>query len=159
LGNGRIDGLRDVLYIHPDRFERGRSVEVVSALATVNERLAKERRPYLLMGPGRWGSFDSWIGIPVLWHQISWARVIVELPASDMPMDPSQGTHFFHNVTSAGIGYFSLTGSRDGEFIRWDALEALPGESIGPWLRHVRLETPLSVRMDGQTQQGVITLS
>lgn len=159
LGNGRIEGLRDVLYIHPDRFERGRSIEAVSALAAANERLARERRPYVLVGPGRWGSFDPWIGIPVLWHQISWAKVIVELPASDLPTDPSQGTHFFHNMTSAGIGYFSLAGSSDSEFIRWNVLETLPGESIGPWLRHVRLDAPLSVRMDGQTQRGIITLS
>jgi hypothetical protein len=159
LGNGRIEDLRDVLYIHPDRFDRGRSVEVVSALATANERLAREKRPYLLVGPGRWGSFDPWIGIPVLWHQISWAKVIVELPASDLPTDPSQGTHFFHNMTSAGIGYFSLAGASDNEFISWYALETLPGESVGPWLRHVRLDAPLSVRMDGQTQHGIITLS
>jgi hypothetical protein len=73
-------------------------------------------------------------------------------------MDPSQGTHFFHNLTSAGIGYFSLTGSNEEEFIRWDLLDALPANSVGAWLRHVRLRAPLAVRMDGQTQQGVITL-
>jgi hypothetical protein len=158
MGNGRIEGLRDVLYIHPQRFDRAKSADVASAVESANERLAKQRRQYLLIGPGRWGSFDPWIGIPVVWHQISNARVIVEVPASDLAMDPSQGTHFFHNMTSAGIGYFSLTGGDDGEMLRWEMLDALPGEDLGPWLRHVRLPQPLAVRMDGQTQQGVITL-
>jgi len=158
MGNGRLEGLRDILYVCPDVFERGRSAEVASEVARANERMAKERRPYVLMGPGRWGSFDPWIGIPVVWHQISWAKVIVEFPARDLPMDPSQGTHFFHNMTSAGIGYFSLSKLNEQEFIRWDLLESLQPEVISPSLRRVRLDVPLSVRMDGQTQQGVITL-
>jgi hypothetical protein len=158
MGNGRVEGLRDILYVHPESFDRGRSAEVASAVAKVNERLARELRPYVLMGPGRWGSFDPWIGIPVVWHQISWAKVIVEFPATDLSMDPSQGTHFFHNMTSAGIGYFSLSRINEREFVRWNLLEALEGEGVTPWLRLVRLSTPLSVLMDGQTQQGVITL-
>ncbi len=158
LGNGRIEGLRDILYIDSAKFDRGRSAEVASVVAEINERLTRERRHYVLMGPGRWGSFDPWIGIPVAWHQISWARVIVEVPAKDLPMEPSQGTHFFHNMTSAGIGYFSLGESNEKEFVRWELLDALPGEEIGLGVRHVRLTHPLSVRMDGQTQQGVISL-
>ena len=159
LGNGRIDGLRDIVYVDPARFDRGRSAEVASVVAGINERLVRERRPYLLLGPGRWGSFDPWIGIPVTWHQISGARVIVEVPANDLPIEPSQGTHFFHNMTSAGIGYFSLCGSNEKEFVRWEVLGELPGEEIGPGVRQVRMTHPLSVRMDGQTQQGVILLS
>ncbi len=158
LGNGRIEGLRDIIYVDCAKFDRGRSAEVASIVAEINERLTRERRHYVLIGPGRWGSFDPWIGIPVAWHQISSARVIVEVPARDLPMEPSQGTHFFHNLTSAGIGYFSLGGSNEKEFVRWDLLEALPGEDIAPGVRHVRLTQPLSVRMDGQTQQGVISL-
>lgn len=158
LGNGCIEGLRDVVYVDASKFDRGRSAEVASVVAEVNERLSRERRQYVLIGPGRWGSFDPWIGIPVVWHQISWARVIVEVPAKDLPMEPSQGTHFFHNMTSAGIGYFSLGGSNHKEFVRWDLLQALPGEEIALGVRHVRLAQPLSVRMDGQTQQGVISL-
>jgi CheY-like chemotaxis protein len=158
LGNGCIEGLRDILYVDSARFDRGRSAEVASVVAEINERLTRERRHYVLIGPGRWGSFDPWIGIPVAWHQISWARVIVEVPAKDLPMEPSQGTHFFHNMTSAGIGYFSLSDSNEKEFVRWDLLKALPGKEIALGVRHVRLPRPLSVRMDGQTQQGVISL-
>ena len=158
LGNGCIDGLRDILYVDSARFDRGKSAEVASVVAEMNERLTRERRHYVLIGPGRWGSFDPWIGIPVAWHQISWARVIVEVPAKDLQLEPSQGTHFFHNMTSAGIGYFSLSGSNEKEFVRWDLLDALPGEEIAPGVRHVRLTQPLSVSMDGQTQQGIIAL-
>jgi hypothetical protein len=158
MGNGRIDGLRDILFVHPEQFERGRSVETASAVALANERFARERRPYLLMGPGRWGSFDPWIGIPVVWHQISWARVIVEYPPKDLPTEPSQGTHFFHNMTSAGIGYFSLGGESEQEYVRWDFLTASPSEEVGSGVYLVRLAAPLSVRMDGQTQQGAIVL-
>lgn len=159
LGNGCVDGMRDVVYVDAAKFDRGRSADVASVVADLNAKLVRERRPYVLIGPGRWGSFDPWIGIPVAWHQISGARVIVEVPATDLPMDPSQGTHFFHNMTSAGIGYFSLTESSDKEFVRWDLLGSLPGEEAGLGVRHVRLKTPLSVRMDGQTQQGVIVLA
>ncbi len=159
LGNGRIEGLRDIVYVDRARFDRGRSAEVASAVAEINERLIREQRHYVLMGPGRWGSYDPWIGIPVVWHQISWARVIVEVPAKDLPLEPSQGTHFFHNLTSAGVGYFSLGELSEKEFVRWDLLDALQGKEIAPGVRHVRLARPLSVRIDGQTQRGVIALA
>ena len=131
---------------------------MASVVAEVNTRLTQEGRHYVLIGPGRWGSFDPWIGIPVAWHMISWARLIVEVPAVDLPIEPSQGTHFFHNMTSAGIGYFSLAETNEKEFVRWELLNALPGEEIALGVRHVRLSHPLLVRMDGQTQQGVISL-
>jgi hypothetical protein len=158
LGNGCIEGVRDILYVDSAGFDRGRSAEVARVVAEFNERLAGEDRHYVLIGPGRWGSFDPWIGIPVSWHQISRARVIVEVPARDLPMEPSQGTHFFHNMTSAGVGYFSLGEPTEKEFVRWELLAALPGEEVAPGVRHVRLDRPVSVRMDGQTQQGVISL-
>jgi len=158
MGNGRVEGVRDILYIHPERFDRSRSAEVAGTVSELNDRLLREGRHYVLIGPGRWGSMDPWIGIPVVWHQISRARVIVEVPALDIPMDPSQGTHFFHNMTSAGIGYFSLSEMGDEDYVRWDLLEDLPGEAVKPWLRHVRLQAPIVIRMDGQTQHGVLCL-
>jgi hypothetical protein len=158
LGNGRVEDLRDVVYVDGEEFNRARSTEVASVVAEINDRLAREDRHYVLIGPGRWGSFDPWIGIPVVWHQISWARVIVEVPAKDLPMEPSQGTHFFLNMTSAGIGYFSLGGANEKEFLNWGLLKALAGEEVAPGVRHLRLSRPLSVRMDGQTQRGIIAL-
>lgn len=158
LGNGSVDGIRDIVYIDPIGFDRANSNDAAAVVATVNEKLVRERRPYILIGPGRWGSFDPWIGIPVVWHQISLARVIVEVPARDLPMEPSQGTHFFHNMTSAGIGYFSLCGNTGTEFVRWELIRPLPGKQYAQGVRHVRLPQPLTIRMDGQNQQGVIAL-
>jgi hypothetical protein len=159
LGNGVIDGLRDIVFVDPQFFDRGRSAEVASVVAEANEMLRRERRHYVLIGPGRWGSFDPWIGIPVGWHQISLARLIVEVPARDLPIEPSQGTHFFHNLTSAGIGYFSLCEFSEREFVHWDLLRALGGTEIASGVWHVRLAHALTVRMDGQAQQGVVVLA
>ncbi|MBA3973184.1 MAG: hypothetical protein C0504_03075 [Candidatus Solibacter sp.] len=158
LGNGGVDGIRDIVYIDPVGFDRANSGDAAAVIAAVNQKLVRERRPYILIGPGRWGSFDPWIGIPVVWHQISQARVIVEVPAKDLPMEPSQGTHFFHNMTSAGIGYFSLCGNSETEFVRWERIRPLPAKSYAHGVRHLRLPQPLTVRMDGQNQQGVIAL-
>jgi CheY-like chemotaxis protein len=158
MGNGRIEGVRDLVYVDPSRFDRSASVEAAAAVSALNDRLRSERRPYLLIGPGRWGSLDPWIGIPITWHQISGARAIVEVPLRDLPMDPSQGTHFFHNMTSAGIGYFSLAEVDETSFVRWDLLDALPGEWTTPWMRHLTLEEPLQVRMDGHTGRGLVSL-
>ena len=158
LGNGSIDGVMDIVYIDAAAFDRANSTAAAAVIAGVNEKLARERRPYLLIGPGRWGSFDPWIGIPVVWHQISFARVIVEVPPKDLPLEPSQGTHFFHNMTSAGIGYFSLCGNSETEFVRWDLIRSLPSKHLALGVRHVRLTQPLTLRMDGQNQQGVVAL-
>lgn len=159
LGNGSVEGIRDIVFIDSDGFDRATSTDAASVIAMVNEKLARERRPFVLIGPGRWGSFDPWIGIPVAWHQISFARVIVEVPAKDLPLEPSQGTHFFHNMTSAGIGYFSLGGDTESEFVRWQLIRSLPGKQYALGVRHIRLPQPLTIRMDGQNQQGVIALS
>ncbi|MDH7568575.1 MAG: PEP/pyruvate-binding domain-containing protein [Armatimonadota bacterium] len=159
MGNGRLENVADVVYIHPERFDRAHSRHVAELVAALNQRMVREGRRYLLMGPGRWGSMDPWIGIPVAWHHISQAAAIVEVPARDLPMEPSQGTHFFHNMTSAGVAYFSLPATTDADFVRWDLLDALSGEELEGLVRHVRLQKPLTIRMDGQTQQGVIALA
>ncbi len=158
LGNGLIEGVRDIVYVDPQSFDRAKSPEAAAAVAAINERLTRERRQYVLIGPGRWGSFDPWIGIPVGWHQISGARLIVEVPARDLPIEPSQGTHFFHNMTSAGIGYFSLSDPNGSEFVRWQILRSLPGSEIAPSVWHVRLPQPLSIIIDAQAQRGVVAL-
>jgi len=154
-----------MVYVKPANFKASNSETIASRMEMLNSRFREDKDPetgrgrgYVLVGPGRWGSSDPWLGIPVKWSQISEARIIVESGLENFRIDPSQGTHFFHNLTAAGIGYFSLCESSEREFVRWDLLEALPGEEIAPGVRHVRLAQPLSVRMDGQTQQGVISL-
>jgi len=156
LGNGYVQNLMDVVYVKPECFEPARTVEIAGEIGRINEALKREGRQYLLIGPGRWGSADPWLGIPVRWNQISESRVIVETTLQDFVIDPSFGTHFFHNVTSLGLGYFTVHGAHGGGTLRWDWLDAQPAVAETERLRHVRLATPLDIRIDGSTGRGVI---
>jgi len=128
LGNGRIEGLRDIVYVEPAGSIAGKAPKSHRKWRRSTIGWSASAGP-ICSSAGTLGSFDPWIGIPVTWHQISGARVIVEVPASDLPIEPSQGTHFFHNMTSAGIGYFSLSGTSENEFVRWELLDSLPGRA------------------------------
>ena len=155
LGNGVIDGVRDVVYVHPSRY-RGRDTrQLAQAVARLNERLVKERRPYALIGPGRWGTADRWLGVPVEWPQVSAARLIVEV-ASDARIEPSQGTHFFHNIAALRVGYFCVAPGSDGQFVDFDWLEGVPAVEEAGGVRHVRLDAPLEAWLDGRTGRGVV---
>jgi CheY-like chemotaxis protein len=154
LGQGRIQGVCDIVYVKPEAFERGETVAVSAEVEGINAALMAEGRPYLLIGPGRWGTADRWLGIPVEWRQIAGARVIVETELTDAPFAPSEGTHFFHNITSAGIGY--LTVQRPGGRIDFDWLAAHPAQGETHFLRQVRLERPLDIRIDGRSGRGVV---
>jgi DNA-binding response OmpR family regulator len=155
LGNGRIDGIRDIVFVRRDAFRRESTVDVASDVGRMNQQLVAQKRPYLLLGPGRWGSADRWLGVPVQWTQISGARVILESDLEDLKVEPSQGTHFFQNMTSYGIGYFNALES-EGGMVDWDWLESLTPTTETRWLRHVRLDEPLELRIDGRRGEGVI---
>jgi hypothetical protein len=122
----------------------------------VNRHLVGEGRGYLLVGPGRWGTADRWLGIPAAWHQISGARIITELAVPGFRVDPSQGTHFFHNITSLRIGYFTVDLTRNGEWVDLEFLESLPAITESSFLRHVRLEHPLAGRISSREGLGVV---
>jgi CheY-like chemotaxis protein len=154
LGQGRIQGVRDVVYVKPAAFDRSQTLTVASEVGAVNRALIEEGRPYLMIGPGRWGTADRWLGIPVEWHQIAGARVIVETELEDVAVTPSEGTHFFQNITSFGIGY--LTVQRHSGSVDFDWLAAQPASGETSFLRHVRLERPLDVRIDGRSGRGVV---
>ncbi len=156
LGNGLIRGIRDVVYVHPARFRRSESEIVAQEVDRINHRLESAGRPYLLMGPGRWGTADPWLGIPVVWRQVSGAKVIVELERPDLPIDPSQGTHFFHNLTSQRVGYFTIDLGNREQLADLDFLEAQPAEEGSGRVRHVVLDPPLEVRIDGRVRQGSV---
>jgi hypothetical protein len=156
LGNGRIDGLRDLVIVDPSAFERGRSREVAESLGRMNTKLRAEGVSYLLFGVGRWGSRDPWLGIPVDWAQISGARVIVEATPRDIEVTPSQGSHFFQNLTSFGVGYFTVDGAGTKGFVDWAWLTDLPAVEIEGPVRRLRLTAPAVVMMDGRTGAGVI---
>jgi hypothetical protein len=153
--------LVDVVAVMPETFDRGRTPEIAQHVGALNERLQGEERPYILIGPGRWGSADRWLGIPVPWSAISGARAIVETGLEGIDVPPSDGAHFFHNVVSLGIGYFTASQDQKGaatprDRVDWDWLRAQPHEESTTWVRHFRLPAPVTVRIDGRRGEGVI---
>jgi len=156
LGNGRIDNIRDIVTVNFDNFDRHKSAAVAQSIAGFNAALQKEERPYLLVGVGRWGSSDPYLGIPVGWNQIAGARVIVEAGFRDFRVTPSQGTHFFQNLTSCNVGYFTVNPDAGDGYLDWDWLAAQPAERENGCARHVHLDAPVMVKMSGRTGEGVI---
>jgi len=156
LGNGRIEDLRDIIVVDYHRFERSRSAEVARDVAHFNAQLSETRTPYLLIGVGRWGSNDPWLGIPVEWDEISGARVIVEAGFRDLRVTPSQGSHFFQNLTAFQVGYFTANPDAGEGLVDWPWLNALPAAEEQGCVRHLRFETPLTVVMNGRTSRGLI---
>jgi hypothetical protein len=155
LGNGTVDGIRDVVYVKPESFDTSKTRTIAAEIERMNQRLLGENRPYVLIGFGRWGSADPWLGIPVAWSQIAGARAIVESTRPDLQTDPSQGSHFFHNITSFRIAYFSVR--HGGAYpIRFEWLDARPAAAESAHVRHVRWDRSLEVLVDGRTGRGVI---
>ncbi len=158
LGNGEADDITDIVYVRPRSFDTVRTRAIASQIETMNRSIADAGRRYLLIGFGRWGSSDPWLGIPVKWSQISRAGAIVEASLPDLSTDPSQGSHFFHNLTSFRVFYFTLRHATSDR-IEWDWLEGLEGIAETDFVRHVRVRTPLRVRVDGRTGRGLIARS
>jgi hypothetical protein len=155
LGNGTIDSTRDVVYIDPDRFDERRTHDIARELEVVNRTLVEAKRPYLLIGFGRWGTTDPLAGVPVEFAQISGAKVIVELSLPGPASTPSQGSHFFHNVTSFKIFYFSIH-HWEKYGVDWNWLKEQTNVFKGAFVRHVELSSPLSIKVDGRSGRGVI---
>jgi CheY-like chemotaxis protein len=157
LGNGKNNDIADIVYVKPRDFKPESTVEMAKEIDRLNGLLIKEKRPYLLVGPGRWGSADRWLGIPVQWKQISGVRAMVELRNLVIKADPSQGSHFFQNITSLGIHYLTVTeDSGSGDHFDWQWVEGLPAVAETVFLRHVRLEEPFLLKIDGRTCEGVM---
>ncbi len=156
LGNGRVADLRDIVVVDFHRFERGHSQDVAEGVAHLNAKLSDAGTPYLLIGVGRWGSNDPWLGIPVDWDEISGARVIVEAGFRDFRVMPSQGSHFFQNLTAFQVGYFTVNPDAGEGFVDWKWLASQPALEGYGCVRHVRFEEPLMVLMNGRTSRGMI---
>jgi CheY-like chemotaxis protein len=156
LGHGRIADIRDVIVIDAHRFERSRSREVAQSVAHLNAVLSETGTPYLLIGVGRWGSTDPWLGIPVAWDQISGARVIVESGFHDFRVAPSQGSHFFQNLTAFQVGYFTVNPDAGEGFVDWKWLEQQPAVQEDGCVRHLVFDSPITVLMNGKTSRGMI---
>jgi CheY-like chemotaxis protein len=156
LGNGRIESLYDIVAVDSQRFERSRSREVAEAVAHFNALLSGDNRPYLLIGVGRWGSNDPWLGIPVEWDEISGARAIVEAGFRDFRVTPSQGSHFFQNLTAFQVGYFTVNPDAGEGSVDWRWLAEQPAVQEQGCVRLLRFDQPLRVVMNSKTGQGVI---
>ncbi|QQS38329.1 MAG: histidine kinase [Ignavibacteriales bacterium] len=156
LGNGIIGGLYDVVVVDYQKFERAKSREAANEVSHINTRLVNEKRPYLLIGVGRWGSLDPWLGIPVTWDQIAGAAAIVESGFKDLNVTPSQGSHFFQNITSFRIGYFTVNAAFDMGFIDWDWLRDQNAEEELEFTRHIRFDKPITVKINGHKNRGII---
>ncbi|MDR0660701.1 MAG: phosphoenolpyruvate synthase [Prevotellaceae bacterium] len=156
LGNGIIDDVYDFVYIKPETFDPSQSREMVEEVDALNEKMQKEGRYYVLVGPGRWGSSDPWLGVPVKWSQISNARTIIESGLENFRVDPSQGTHFFHNLTSLQVGYFTINPYMDDGFYDLNFLKEQPTLFETKYLRHVRFTKPIVIKMDGKKSIGVV---
>jgi CheY-like chemotaxis protein len=156
MGNGKIDSVRDLVVVAPDRFDRGKSTEVAQEVAQLNAAMQAAGTPYVLIGVGRWGSRDPWLGVPVTWEQISGARAIVEASFRDLHVTPSQGSHFFQNIVSFNVGYFTLNPGVGGDRIDWEWLASQRAERETAFVRHLRFDRPVVVKMNGKRNQGVI---
>ncbi|MBI5727435.1 MAG: histidine kinase [Ignavibacteriales bacterium] len=156
LGNGAYDKFFDIIVVDYNKFERGKSREVAEEVAKFNEKLTAARRPYILIGVGRWGSLDQWLGIPVSWDQISGASVIVESGFKDFAVTPSQGSHFFQNLTSFRIGYITIDPHQKLGFVDWEWLAAQPAVEEKKFTRHLEFTRPACVRLDGHQGKGII---
>jgi len=159
LGHGISEDVTDVVYVKtPDDFTAANNPTIATDIERINQRFLDAGSSYVLVGPGRWGSSDYWLGIPVKWPHISAARIIVEVGLKNYNVDPSQGTHFFQNLTSFGVGYFTInTYTGDGLFQK-EVLDAMPAVEETEYVRHVRFDHPLKIMMDGKKQQGVVLL-
>ena len=156
MGHGITDYIQDIVVVDADRFERAKSRDAAHEVAQFNEKLLALKRPYLLIGVGRWGSLDPWLGIPVKWAQISGAKIIIEAGFRDMEVDPSQGSHFFHNITSFRVSYFTVNSITQNGYVDWEWLRSRPAEEEKRYVRHIRLAKPIVAKINGHQNRGII---
>jgi len=155
LGNGKYTHISDILFVDPAAFDAGMTVKIAAEIGSFNAPLVSAQRPYLLIGPGRWGSADRWLGIPVKWQDISGVGAMIEIRNKQLNADPSQGSHFFQNITSLGIPYISVNENRS-DFLNWAQMKDLPVKGAGEFITHVQLDTPLILLIDGRSGECVI---
>lgn len=158
LGHGISEDVTDVVYVkYDDQFSAMNNFYVADDIERINRKFLADGKNYVLIGPGRWGSSDHYLGVPVKWPHISAARVIVEVALKNYNIDPSQGTHFFQNLASFGVGYFTVdTNTEEGGFVNKEMLDAMPAVEETQYVRHVRFDRPLRILMDGKKQEGAV---
>lgn len=158
LGHGIMEDVFDIIYVKTEGYTASNNQLIAYEIEKLNRKFLDEDKHYVLVGPGRWGSSDTWLGIPVKWPHISAARVIVEAGLTNYRVDPSQGTHFFQNLTSFGVGYFTINAYMNDGLYSQEFLDAQPAVEETQFLRHVRFEHPIVVKMDGKKKLGVVMM-
>ena len=156
LGHGVTSTLMDIIYVKPECFDASKTFMIAKEIESMNERLAEENRYCMLVGPGRWGTQDHWLGIPVHWGQISQAKVIIETDLADFRVKPSQGTHFLQNIIAQGVGYISIPYGSESSYIDWNWLSKQKRVSETEYVRHVRFDAPFVVKIDGRSRKAII---
>lgn len=156
MGNGKIDYITDVIFVDDEKFDNNRTLEMTNEIEKLNKQMLKKNKKYILIGPGRWGTRDKFIGIPVVWSQISQAKVIVEVGLKKFPLDASLGSHFFHNVTSMNVGYFSISDQSRHSFVDWEKLKKQKVVEETTFFKHVEFSEPLTILMDGKKMVSAI---
>ncbi|MBW2653847.1 MAG: phosphoenolpyruvate synthase PpsA [Deltaproteobacteria bacterium] len=155
LGNGEYKDIYDIVYVDPETFKAEKTIEVAAEINKINALFNKNNRKYVLIGPGRWGSSDRWLGIPVVWNDISNVGVMLETTIESIKADPSQGSHFFQNITSLGISYITISDKGD-DFIDYEFFRCQACENTTTYLKHIKFETPIKILVDGKTSQAVL---
>ena len=156
MGNGVFKDLYDLVYVNPETFDPAKTRLIAQEVGELNQTLLTENKKYILIGFGRWGTSDPWIGIPVEWYQICNARLVVETNLENFKIDPSLGSHFFHNLTSLGLGYFHIANTTSTEFILWEWIKKQPVFRETKYVKHLRFDRPLQVKIDARGSRGVI---
>jgi CheY-like chemotaxis protein len=156
LGMGSIDGIEDIIYVKEESFDSAHTLEIAEEINRLNQQLRDQKRHFVLIGPGRWGSSDPWLGIPIKWPNISEAKVIVECGLKNFRVEPSQGTHFFQNLTSFGVGYLTINPYMKDGLFNSEKLDSMDALHESKYLRHVRFQNPLFIYIDGRKNRGII---
>ena len=156
LGHGLVIDVEDIIYVKTGAFSSSNNQLIAYEIEKMNRQFTGQEKSYVLVGPGRWGSSDSWLGIPVKWPHISNARVIVECGLENYRVDPSQGTHFFQNLTSFGVGYFTINPFKGDGWFDEEYLNSLPAVEETEYIRHVHFDKPIIIKMDGKRSLGVV---
>jgi hypothetical protein len=156
LGNGKYEHLQDFVYVKPETFNNANTRQIAAAVEQINKKFTEQDKQYILVGPGRWGSSDPWLGIPVIWPQISSAKIIVESGLNNFRIDPSQGTHFFQNLTSFKVGYLTINPFINDGFFDVEYLNKHKAVYEDEFLRHISFKEPLTVIIEGKNNKAAI---
>ena len=156
MGNGKIENIKDVVYVPPATFNKSKTEQIAKEIADINKKMIKENRSYVLIGPGRWGTRDRWIGIPVKWSEISKAKIIVETGLDEFPLEASSGSHFFHNVTSMNVGYISVQHTSNKYHINWNEFEKEEIIEQTEFVKHIKFKDNIKIQTDGKKRIAVI---